>query len=130
MSGSDEAPVKRVPSVTRDEVHGDTVCESCGLATAVAHVPMCCPKTMRGVLKKGERYLWCSCGRSSETPLCDGKECGEFVPVPFTVNVTQSRFSVCACAYTRTPPLCDGTHATMPATPTVCPCKCDRDLEW
>ena len=105
-------------------------CSDCKLATNVAHVPMCCPKTIRD-LKVGQTYRWCSCGKTTDGVWCDGTSClPGFVPVEFTVNVEQSIWSICNCKYTKQPPLCDGTHGSMPATPTVSPCACKRELQW
>lgn len=105
-------------------------CDRCGLAQQVANVPMCCPMTITG-LKKGETYQWCSCGQSSSEPFCDGTSCAPgFGPLPFTVNVEQARWSICNCKYAKGAPLCDGRHGSMPATPDVPPCCCDKRLDW
>ena len=38
-------------------------------------------------VKAGQRYLWCSCGRSAKQPFCDGSHKGtEFLPVPFVAE--------------------------------------------
>lgn len=56
-------------------------------------------------------YYWCSCGKSSREPFCDGshKDSGK-EPVAFEVKVA-SREALCGCGRTKNPPFCDGTHA-------------------
>ena len=58
-------------------------------------------------------YQWCSCGRSTEAPFCDGshKDTG-LEPVQFTVDESR-RVALCDCGLTQTPPFCDNTHATL-----------------
>lgn len=65
-------------------------------------------------VKAGERYLWCSCGRSRAQPFCDGSHKGTaFLPVLF--NARQDEDVIfCGCKHTGTPPFCDGTHSNLP----------------
>jgi len=64
--------------------------------------------------KAGERYLWCSCGRSANQPFCDGSHRGsEFKPVPLTCRA-DADVIFCGCKHTRTPPFCDGSHNNLP----------------
>ncbi len=58
-------------------------------------------------------YWWCTCGRSSSQPFCDGSHSGtEFTPMEVTIDkATTAAF--CACKRTSTPPYCDGTHGKL-----------------
>jgi CDGSH-type Zn-finger protein len=63
-------------------------------------------------LEPGTSY-WCSCGRSSKVPFCDGSHEGtEKVPIEFTV-IEKKKMGLCQCQRTKKPPLCDGTHARV-----------------
>lgn len=101
---------------------------------------------IKGELKIGEVYSWCTCGFSREEPWCDRTceqdkpdmvdENGErkYRPYRFQVNKDQTVFSICGCKYTQTPPVCDGTHGPMPVNPPIPPCRCDlpadTHLSW
>ena len=61
-------------------------------------------------LKSGKGYHWCSCGRSSTQPFCDGSHRGtEFSPLVFQVE-KDDKYFLCQCKQTRNPPYCDGSH--------------------
>lgn len=61
-------------------------------------------------LKKGETYYWCTCGRSTNQPFCNGAHEGTgFSPMAFTAEKDGTAY-LCACKHTGTPPYCDGTH--------------------
>ena len=63
-------------------------------------------------LEAGDHY-WCSCGRSSNQPFCDGSHAGtEFTPIKFSIEEAQESY-LCMCKYTKNPPFCDGTHAQL-----------------
>jgi CDGSH-type Zn-finger protein/mannose-6-phosphate isomerase-like protein (cupin superfamily) len=65
-------------------------------------------------VKAGERYLWCSCGRSSNQPFCDNSHVGtEFKPVPFEAKADEDVI-FCGCKQTGTQPFCDGAHNNLP----------------
>ena len=58
----------------------------------------------------GKSYYWCSCGKSSKQPFCDGSHKGsEFNPVVYKAEATKKMF-FCACKQTNNPPFCDGSH--------------------
>ena len=59
---------------------------------------------------EGKSYYWCSCGKSSKQPFCDGshKET-DFNPVANKAEATKKMF-FCACKQTNNPPFCDGSH--------------------
>ena len=59
---------------------------------------------------KGKSYYWCSCGKSSKQPFCDGPHKGtDFKPIIYKPNVTKKMF-FCACKQTNNQPFCDGSH--------------------
>ncbi len=61
-------------------------------------------------LKKDETYYWCTCGKSSTQPFCNGVHEGtSFKPMAFTAEKDGTAY-LCACKYTKNPPYCDGTH--------------------
>ena len=61
-------------------------------------------------VEEGKSYFWCSCGKSSKQPLCDGSHKGtEFKPIAFKADVTKKIF-FCACKQTKNQPFCDGSH--------------------
>lgn len=64
-------------------------------------------------LKENETYLWCTCGKSSNLPFCDGSHIGSnFVPLSFTSKKTE-KVNLCACNNTKNPPFCDGSHLKL-----------------
>ena len=65
-------------------------------------------------VKAGQRYLWCSCGRSTNQPLCDGSHAGTaFSPVLFEAKADEDVI-FCGCKHTGTRPFCDGAHNNLP----------------
>jgi CDGSH-type Zn-finger protein len=61
-------------------------------------------------LKKGEKYYWCTCGKTADEPFCDGSHVGSsFKPLEFTVEKDRRAF-LCSCKETKKPPYCDGSH--------------------
>ena len=61
-------------------------------------------------VKEGKSYYWCTCGKSSKQPFCDGSHKGtEFAPLPYKAAQSKKVF-FCACKLTKDPPLCDGSH--------------------
>ena len=67
-------------------------------------------KPMAVTVKKGETYYWCSCGKSSSQPYCDGSHVGtDFNPLPFIAEKDGTE-SLCLCKHTNNPPYCDGSH--------------------
>lgn len=70
-------------------------------------------KPMAAELEAGEEYHWCSCGRSSNQPFCDGSHRGtDLVPKSFTAD-TGGEAYLCLCKQTRNPPYCDGSHKSL-----------------
>ena len=61
-------------------------------------------------VERGKSYYWCSCGRSSKQPFCDGSHKGtEFKPLVYKAELTKRVF-FCACKQTNDQPFCDGSH--------------------
>ena len=69
-------------------------------------------KPVNITLEPGDHY-WCSCGKSSNQPFCDGSHAGtDFTPLKFSVDTEQEAY-LCLCKPTKNPPYCDGTHAQL-----------------
>ena len=64
-------------------------------------------------LEKGEKYLWCQCGKSRNQPFCDGSHHGsKFKPLLFEAKKT-GNVKLCNCKMTRTGPFCDNSHVRL-----------------
>ena len=62
--------------------------------------------------ESGKQYFWCSCGRSSNQPFCDGSHKGTGLePVAFKPET--DKVFLCLCKQTRNPPYCDGSHRQL-----------------
>ena len=61
-------------------------------------------------VEQGKSYYWCSCGKSSKQPFCDGSHKGtEFKPLACKAELTKKVF-FCVCKQTNDQPFCDGSH--------------------
>jgi CDGSH-type Zn-finger protein len=61
-------------------------------------------------VEEGKTYYWCSCGKSSKQPLCDGSHQGsDFVPVAYQAEASKKVF-FCGCKISNNKPMCDGSH--------------------
>ena len=61
-------------------------------------------------VEEGRSYSWCSCGRSSKQPFCDGSHRDtSFTPVRYKAEKAGKVF-FCGCKNTKKGPFCDGTH--------------------
>jgi CDGSH iron-sulfur domain-containing protein 3 len=62
-------------------------------------------------LEQGIKYSWCTCGKSSKDPICDGthKQFEGLKSLPFEVPETK-QYQLCMCKKTQHPPFCDGSH--------------------
>ena len=61
-------------------------------------------------VERGKSYYWCSCGKSSKQPFCDGSHKGtEFKPLAYKAELTKKVF-FCVCKQTNDQPFCDGSH--------------------
>ena len=58
-------------------------------------------------------YAWCSCGKSTKQPYCDGAHKGtEFLPV--IEKLTEAKkVAWCGCKQTGGKPYCDGSHSKI-----------------
>ena len=62
------------------------------------------------VVEEGKSYFWCTCGKSSKQPFCDGSHKGtEFTPLAYKAEESKKVF-FCTCKQTDDKPLCDGSH--------------------
>lgn len=53
---------------------------------------------------------WCSCGKSSKQPFCDGTHKGtKFTPVLFKIAEKRDAW-LCQCKNSKNAPFCDETH--------------------
>lgn len=61
-------------------------------------------------LTKGVECYFCSCGKSSAQPFCDGSHAGTFFkPKVFTPDDDGTAY-LCTCKHSNNTPYCDGTH--------------------
>ena len=61
-------------------------------------------------VEEGNHYYWCTCGKSSKQPFCDGSHKGTtFAPLPYKADQSKKVF-FCTCKLTKDLPLCDGSH--------------------
>ena len=64
-------------------------------------------------VEAGKAYFWCSCGKSSKQPFCDGSHKGsDFAPVKFEAEADGKVF-FCGCKMSGKSPLCDGSHKAL-----------------
>jgi len=65
-------------------------------------------------LTEGKNYFFCTCGKSTKQPFCDGSHSGSsFEPHKFTAEKTGKAW-LCQCKRTSKTPFCDGTHSKLP----------------
>jgi CDGSH-type Zn-finger protein len=73
------------------------------------------------IAKKGPYVLdmevstvyWCSCGKSSKQPYCDGSHAGSSF-TPKKVEVTEAKkVAFCGCKHSKNGAFCDGSHAKL-----------------
>ncbi len=58
-------------------------------------------------------YRWCSCGKSSKQPFCDGSHEGtEFLPLKVKPDEEKDVF-FCGCKMSKNGAFCDGTHKDL-----------------
>ncbi|EDN67467.1 glutamate [Beggiatoa sp. PS] len=73
-----------------------------------------CPQKAPYVLElSAGTYYWCSCGKSTHQPYCDGSHGDtDFLPVPLTLK-EKTQVAFCGCKRTKNQPLCDGAHQNL-----------------
>ena len=60
-----------------------------------------------------KNYWWCSCGKSSKQPFCDGSHEGtEFLPLKVKLDEEKDVF-LCGCKMSKNGAFCDGTHKDL-----------------
>lgn len=58
-------------------------------------------------------YAWCSCGRSTKQPYCDGSHGGtNMLPVIEKIDAPK-KVAWCGCKRSKTGAFCDGSHASL-----------------
>ena len=61
-------------------------------------------------VEQGKSYYWCSCGKSSKQPFCDGShKVTKFKPLVYKAELTKKVF-FCVCKQTNDQPFCEGSH--------------------
>lgn len=61
----------------------------------------------------GKTYYWCSCGKSSNQPFCNGAHKDtSFTPLAYKAEKDDTVY-LCNCKQTKNPPFCDGTHKNL-----------------
>ena len=64
-------------------------------------------------VEAGQSYWWCSWGKSSKQPFCDGSHKGsEFAPVEYKAEESGKVF-FCGCKHSAKGALCDGSHKAL-----------------
>ncbi len=64
-------------------------------------------------VEAGKDYYWCSCGKSSKQPLCDGSHKGSgMAPMKYTAEKDGDAW-FCACKQSAKSPMCDGSHKKL-----------------
>ena len=58
-------------------------------------------------------YWWCSCGKSSKQPFCDGSHKGTSF-TPEKIQITEKKkYALCTCKQSENGAYCDGTHSNL-----------------
>ena len=63
-------------------------------------------------VEAGKTYFWCTCGRSTKQPFCDGahgREGTGMAPLKWQAPEAKTVY-FCTCKQTKNAPLCDGSH--------------------
>ncbi|MEI7775297.1 MAG: CDGSH iron-sulfur domain-containing protein [Verrucomicrobiota bacterium] len=64
-------------------------------------------------VQAGKTYYWCSCGKSTNQPFCNGAHKGsEFAPIPYTAEKDGTVY-FCGCKHSAKGALCDGGHSKL-----------------
>ena len=84
-------------------------------ATEKAHAAQQFPYKVQ--LKQGETYYYCTCGKSSNQPFCNGahKDCEGYKPLKYTHEGEDQERYLCGCKQNKVESgvFCDGTHKTI-----------------
>ena len=61
-------------------------------------------------VEAGKAYFWCSCGKSSNQPFCDGSHRdSNFTPVKYEADEKKTVY-FCGCKNSANGAFCDGSH--------------------
>lgn len=71
-------------------------------------------KPIEVVVEAGENYYWCTCGKTSTEPFCDGSHKGSGLKSLLYTADKDGPVFFCTCKQTKTPPFCDGSHNCQP----------------
>lgn len=70
-------------------------------------------KPLSVILKNNKDYYFCTCGRSSKQPFCDGSHSdSSFAPQKFTADKDGEAW-LCTCKQSANTPFCDGSHKSI-----------------
>jgi CDGSH-type Zn-finger protein len=79
----------------------------------MAEKPIPCGTKSIALELEAGTYWWCSCGRSSSQPWCDGSHKGTGLqPVKLEVEERKT-FYICQCKQSEQGALCDGSHKKL-----------------
>lgn len=75
--------------------------------------PVVAQKSPYAIQMEPGTYAWCSCGKSSKQPFCDGQHTGsEFKPVIENITETKTVYW-CGCKNSKSGAFCDGNHKNI-----------------
>ena len=58
-------------------------------------------------------YWWCTCGKSSKQPFCDGSHKGTSF-TPKKIQITEKKnYALCTCKQSENGAFCDGAHSRL-----------------
>jgi len=58
-------------------------------------------------------YWWCTCGKSSKQPFCDGSHKGSTFS-PQKIEITEEKsYALCNCKHSANGAFCDGAHTQL-----------------
>ena len=58
-------------------------------------------------------YWWCTCGKSSKQPFCDGSHKGSSF-TPKKIKITEKKnYALCTCKQSGNGAFCDGAHTKL-----------------
>ena len=67
-------------------------------------------KPVKVNFSKDQEYYFCTCGKSSKQPFCDGSHIGTSFSPKAVSSSKDEEVYLCACKHTNNAPFCDGTH--------------------
>ena len=75
--------------------------------------PVCAQKSPYVLELEAGDYWWCSCGKSTNQPFCNGSHKDtDFSPLKFSLTEKTTVY-LCGCKQTGKPPYCDGSHKKL-----------------